>query len=392
MMFTHSFVFVLIFTTTIFDRNLAESRSIRDRWHNIVYKLTNKFNIDNRQLIADDILLFPDIAYQPTDNNKTNTIWRVIIHGWKYRDNPRRDWLGFSTSLWLERLAKNVVNKNDVLYLNGSINRERLRPFFVSDQINRTITIEIANQKQILHTDIYGQFYEEIEVSDEIIQQYRLGDIITYNATYNDGNSSQGIAYLIDPSHGLSVISDIDDTIKVSEVLDKVRLLANTFIYPFKAVPGMANVFQQWKSKNANITFHYLSGMPNQLYTLTQEFINENHFPQGSFHMRHFGWALTSLFDFLHSRSTFLHKTSYLHFFLGQTQRDFILIGDSGEKDPEIYGKIARIYPERIRAIFIRAIKNESANDQRFHDAFQGIDRSKWSIFNNSNQIPVKRF
>jgi len=129
--------------------------------------------------------------------------------------------------------------------------------------------------------------------------------------------------------------------------------------------------------------------MPDQLYTLTQEFINTNKFPDGSFHMRHFGWAITSLFDFLHSQSTFTHKISYLRFFLSNTIRDYVLIGDSGEKDPEIYGTIAREYPERIRAIFIRAIKGESFDDQRFINAFEGVSQEKWLIFNDPNQVPI---
>ena len=132
----------------------------------------------------------------------------------------------------------------------------------------------------------------------------------------------------------------------------------------------MAHLYQQWQDKNKDCTFHYLSGMPDQLYTLTQEFININKFPDGSFHMRHFGWAFGSLFDFLHSESTFIHKMSYLHFFLSNTKRDYVLIGDSGEKDPEIYGRITREYPERVRGIFIRAIKNESFDDQRFQTSF----------------------
>jgi phosphatidate phosphatase APP1 len=34
----------------------------------------------------------------------------------------------------------------------------------------------------------------------------------------------------------------------------------------------------------------------------------------------------------------------------------FILIGDSGEKDPEIYRKVVREHPDRIRAIYIRDV------------------------------------
>jgi phosphatidate phosphatase APP1 len=151
----------------------------------------------------------------------------------------------------------------------------------------------------------------------------------------------------------------------------------------------MPYLYQQWQANNSNCTFHYLSGMPDQLYTLTQEFINTNNFPHGSFHMRHFGWRIGSLFDFLHSQSTFDHKMSYLRFFLSNTKRDYVLIGDSGEKDPEIYGTITREYPERIRAIFIRAIKGEAFDDQRFRNAFQDIPEEKWLIFNDPNQVPT---
>jgi phosphatidate phosphatase APP1 len=151
----------------------------------------------------------------------------------------------------------------------------------------------------------------------------------------------------------------------------------------------MAELYQKWRLKNNNCTFHYLSGMPDQLYILTQEFIDANNFPDGSFHMRHFGWAAESLFNFLHSQATFNHKITYLRFFLSNTIRDYVLVGDSGEKDPEIYGTIAREYPKRIRAIFIRAIKGETFDDQRFISAFQGISQDIWQIFNDPNQVPL---
>lgn len=151
----------------------------------------------------------------------------------------------------------------------------------------------------------------------------------------------------------------------------------------------MPELYRNWYSKNENCSFHYLSGMPDQLYTLTQEFIYDNNFPDGTFHMRHFGWALGSLFTFLHSESTFTHKITNLRFFFSNTARDFVLVGDSGEKDPEIYGTITREYPDRVRAIFIRAIKGEAFNDERFLTAFQGVAPEKWQVFNDPKQVPL---
>jgi phosphatidate phosphatase APP1 len=80
---------------------------------------------------------------------------------------------------------------------------------------------------------------------------------------------------------------------------------------------------------------------------------------------------------------------SYLRFFLSNSVRYYVLVGDSGEKDPEIYGTITREYPDRIRAIFIRAIKGEAFDDQRFLTAFEGVSREKWQIFNDPQQVPI---
>jgi hypothetical protein len=47
---------------------------------------------------------------------------------------------------------------------------------------------------------------------------------------------------------GISVISDIDDTVKVTNVGNRRELLANTLLREFYAVPGMAEVYRQWHS------------------------------------------------------------------------------------------------------------------------------------------------
>ncbi len=38
-------------------------------------------------------------------------------------------------------------------------------------------------------------------------------------------------------------------------------------------------------------------------------------------------------------------------------QLEFVLIGDSGEKDPAIYADIVRAHPGRIRAVYIREVR-----------------------------------
>ncbi|CAF1295681.1 unnamed protein product [Adineta steineri] len=388
-------VILFLFVVSIHSRRHSQELRIRELWQKITDKFkdkaVNKFHIDIRHFDKEDMLLFPDVAYQSLGNDNT---WEIMVHGWRYENNRGKNWLGISVSQWVERLAKNFLSPDAILYLNGSINHDRLKPFFLEDEKNELIKIKIGDKTQSFRTDQYGQFYERIQLTNDEIQKLKQqqqynGEIITYEATGDNDDKQTGVIRLIQPRQGISIISDIDDTIKISQVLDKIRLLANTFIHPFIPVPGMAELYQKWFTNNNNCTFHYLSGMPDQLYTLTQEFTDTNNFPDGSFHMRHFGWAAASLFDFLHSQSTFTHKMSYLRFFLSNTIRDYVLVGDSGEKDPEIYGTIAREYPQRIRAIFIRAIKGETFNDERFVKAFDGVPPEKWQVFDDPSQIPI---
>lgn len=83
---------------------------------------------------------------------------------------------------------------------------------------------------------------------------------------------------------------------------------------------------------------------------------------------------------------TKMHKVNHLRYFVFNTLRSLVLVGDSGERDPEIYGNIARLYPKRVLRIFIRAVKGEKDDDERFLKAFKDVPRDKWMIFND----PVK--
>lgn len=76
-----------------------------------------------------------------------------------------------------------------------------------------------------------------------------------------------------------------------------------------------------------------------------------------------------------------MHKINNLRYFVFNTLRSLVLVGDSGELDPEIYGTIARLYPKRVLRIFIRAVKGEKSNDARLLKAFKDVPREKWMIF-----------
>ena len=95
------------------------------------------------------------------------------------------------------------------------------------------------------------------------------------------------------------------------------------------------------------ISFHYLSASPWQLYPILNQAMEDAGFPQGSIDLKYFRWKDETFMNFL--ASPVKYKTERIESFLTKyPKRTVILIGDSGELDPEIYGHIARKHPTQI--------------------------------------------
>lgn len=178
------------------------------------------------------------------------------------------------------------------------------------------------------------------------------------------------------PAEGVGVISDIDDTIKVTVVLDKKEMLKNTFLRPFQAVAGMAEAYRKWAAKGA--IFHYVSGSPIQLYPHLELFLEEAGFPTGGVHLRSIWDKGTSeVMD-----SSMEHKMiSIQHVLDLHPKRTFVLVGDSGEKDPEIYAEIARKNPGRVKKIWVRKAPHADDSAARYEAAFKDLPKDLWAVF-----------
>ena len=189
----------------------------------------------------------------------------------------------------------------------------------------------------------------------------------------------RGRALLV-PDEGLSVISDIDDTIKHTHVLDRREMLLNTFARPLQPVPGMAELYRRTaEAAGVSARFHYVSGGPHQLWPMLDAFLREHEFPEGSVHPRMIDWRREV---FGEGSSTLGHKLAVI----GDLMRDFprrrfVLVGDSGEKDPEVYGQVAREFTAQVAAIHIRDVTGEPREAARYAEAFREVPPERWSLF-----------
>ena len=152
------------------------------------------------------------------------------------------------------------------------------------------------------------------------------------------------------------MISDIDDTIKISQVTQKRELLRNTFLRPFRAVVGMPALYQAWADQGAE--FHLVSSSPWQLYEPLSGFVRAEAFPPATFHLRRIRLKdPTTLISFGAPQELKVQTISAL--LQRFPARRFVLVGDSGEQDPEAYGQVARQFPDQVAAIFIREVAAE---------------------------------
>jgi phosphatidate phosphatase APP1 len=181
---------------------------------------------------------------------------------------------------------------------------------------------------------------------------------------------------------GIIVISDIDDTIKNTHVMfDDTRTrnligVAVDGLHAWRPVSGMASLYRHWKDAD-RASFIYVSAGPRRYYPRLKRSLEDWCFPNGPIVLRE---AINPLPPPDYKRRAIL---PIIH---GAVGRHFILIGDSGEYDPECYGQLARDFPQWVDHIFIREISKETLRTPRYRCAFQGVFR-KVTLFPSPNMI-----
>lgn len=172
--------------------------------------------------------------------------------------------------------------------------------------------------------------------------------------------TASGTALIPSPSSAFGVISDIDDTVMRSYATNLVRLARTVFLQSAQervAFPGVAELYRALCRPSNEIVnpIFYVSSGPWNLYDLIVDFLELNSIPLGPILLQDYG------FD----RKTFLYRSHADH--KGEqitrilnTYPDlpFILIGDSGQQDPEIYAQALARTPNRIKAIYIRDVSD----------------------------------
>lgn len=217
------------------------------------------------------------------------------------------------------------------------------------------VEIRIGEMAIQTRTDSEGYFRVEVR------QALGVG---THMVTVKSARAiGEGRLLVVARENRIGLISDLDDTILVSEVTDKSRLLANSLLKnptQRQAVPEMARLYSWTLAEDrytAALPLFYLSASPHQLHESISDFLRRNWFLPGVLITKRVTDDSSSepLFDQV------AYKTRHIEeIFRRLPWVSFILVGDDGEKDPEIYDAIRRKYPERVAGVWIRRVSQDA--------------------------------
>ena len=185
------------------------------------------------------------------------------------------------------------------------------------------------------------------------------------NIKRNIQNSNRFPGELLIPSDKaqFGVASDIDDTILHTGVVStlKWRVLINTVFKNAKSrmpLQGAAEFYHLLhrgiSGDNANPIF-YVSHSPWNLYRYLELFLKQNNFPKGPILLRSF----KTIFKKKEEGEKPQKQKEIINLLKTYPELPFILIGDSGEHDPDIYIEIAELFPNRIKAIYLRSVNHK---------------------------------
>jgi phosphatidate phosphatase APP1 len=328
----------------------------------------------------DRVVLFPSLGHLSRDGQH----WVVGVHGDVYAGGK----VGLTKRMLL-KLLQRAMRAPDAA-MRSELFQDRIARFVARDRPGCRVAVRIGEQVHVLpkKTRRNGHFQAAVRIPIGRLDEEGTAQIELQVCGCDDRRSlAAGQVHLLADT-GLSVISDIDDTLKHSYVGCKRTLLANTFLRPFETIPGMAPLFREWAEQGA--AFHYVSSSPWQLYRHLAEHLDQEGFPTGSFHLRAFrlrDHLIRSILMLRRSGKASVIRSIFRTF----PRRRFVLVGDSGEADPEIYGAMARKYPLQVAGIYIRQLGGPKDAPARYAKAFRCLPESGFRLYREAQELAEVR-
>ncbi|MEP1213969.1 MAG: phosphatase domain-containing protein [Marinobacter sp.] len=234
--------------------------------------------------------------------------------------------------------------------------------------VGARIRIRYKDTNSFVHTDREGYFRVDMELgtmpSDVSWHEMEL----SLDKPVDERATTTGEFFTPLPSARYGVISDIDDTVVYTGVANTFMMMCRLFAQGaesrvvFPGVPALYQAFHAGRVDDEENPLFYVSRAPWSIYQVLVEVFRRNRLPRKPILiLREWGMKRGSLLP----RMARAHKQDAIRHILEiYPDMRFVLVGDSGQRDPEIYSHILREYPGRVLGIYIRDVSNTTERSE----------------------------
>ncbi|MFC4951122.1 App1 family protein [Pseudonocardia sp. GCM10023141] len=242
--------------------------------------------------------------------------------------------------------------------------RSSLARFLTVEIAGAGVTVSVPGGPRLVHSDPDGYVDAVLDVPAMEPGWHEVG------LALRDGVAVTAQVHVVDPESRIGLVSDVDDTIVetgLSRGLEFLRATLLTEVRDRTPLPGAAALYRAFVAAPgpARPVF-YLSTSPWNLHEMLLEFIALRRFPLGPLLLTDWGPPRSGPFRIGAQE----HKTGVVRRLLDEHPGlRLVLVGDSGQADPQIYAQLAREHPHRIIAVYIRRVRPSSARRMAELDA-----------------------
>lgn len=262
-----------------------------------------------------------------------------------------------------------------------------LRRYAGSSVPDAKVELSLGDLRTNLITDEEGVFEDLHEFKDEAT---KAAETIQLSLLEEDGLKAEKEFIAKDilrfqKVFPRAIISDIDDTIIVSKatnIQEKFWLSISKNAYTRRPFPGVSDFYSLLTSDSAYPVF-YVSSSDWNLFDLIKDFMKYRKIPIGPILLKDRHMNLRNIWK--SGGGSHEHKVDKISFLMDfYPKLNYVLIGDSGQHDPEIYAEIIAKYPNRVEAVYIRQV--DSVDENRKEDLNALLPANKIAWVQNSNE------
>lgn len=275
---------------------------------------------------------------------------RLRLRGWKVAVTP---YTGYGGPGWVRVLGRVLLARLDPKPGRRLKKLRGWRSFTAVSVANAPVRITAGDRTCEVRCDRGGFI-------DAVIEADLAPGWTTVTLQSEDSAPVEAPVRIIDPSGGFGIVSDVDDTVMVTTLPRPLLAAWNTFVLDEHArasVPGMAVLYERLVTANPGAPVFYLStGAWNVAATLTR-FLSRHLYPAGPLLLTDWGPQPDRFF-----RSGQAHKRASLARLASEfPEIRWLLVGDDGQHDPEIYAEFVAEHPDSVAAVAIRYLSPTQA-------------------------------